>query len=215
VRKRDLREDRLREEYFDLLPEIRKVVQELEVRIHYYTLPILQGLQRHEKLVIRSRVKEFESALSKLSRKNKDKGESRVLDPQKEYSILGLRDLAGVRVLAFPDRRISEVDDVLRSEFDTWESDPIPYEGGAKRAPKYHGYCENISQRVKGEYQVVPMLIGLFWDVEHSAMYKSDIVANSRNMKRRRAVVERSLAQFEEGIASLLPDPSQPASHPS
>jgi len=196
-------EDRLREEYFDLLPEIRRVAQQLEAEIRYYTLPILRTLNPSEQLVVRARVKECESALKTLRRK-----EGRVFDPEKEYSIGSLPDLAGVRVLAFPNRRLNAIDEELRRNFPDWVFDPIRDDGGMHQASKYFGYCENVSRRIKAEYQVVPMLIGLFWEVEHSAMYKSELVANSEGMKQRRAVVERSLAQFEEGISSLLPDNS-------
>jgi len=70
-------------------------------------------------------------------------------------------------------------------------------------APKYYGYCEDVSSKVRGEYQIVPMLIGLFWDVEHSAMYKSRGAANSVEMKKYRADVYSALARFEEGIENF------------
>lgn len=66
---------------------------------------------------------------------------------------------------------------LLREHFSSctpeWTSDPIL--GGNDRdetiAFKYHGYC-GTNANVRGELQVVPMLIGLFWEVEHSAIYK-------------------------------------------
>jgi hypothetical protein len=119
---------------------------------------------------------------------------------------LNLPDLAGVRVLVFPNYRLIEVDEALRPHFSGWTSKPVKDDGGSPQAPKYYGYLERISRRVRAEYQIVPMLLGLFWEVEHSSMYKSEIVANSRNMQKRRAEVESALSRFEEGIASLLPD---------
>ena len=198
-------EDRLREEYFDRLPEIRRVAEELEVRTRYLTLPILHSLKVHEKLIIRSRVKEFGSVLAKLRRQVKGGKEGRVLPQEIASSILGLRDLAGVRVLAFPDERVLEIDQVLRPNFPHWDNDPIFYEGGSKQAPKYAGYCETVSRQVMCEYQIVPMLVGLFWEVEHAAMYKRDLVAKSQKMQRHRAEVERALAAFEKGVVDLLP----------
>jgi hypothetical protein len=59
-------EDLLRDEYFDLLPEIKRVVWQLDTEIRYLTLPILQSLKSHEQLIVRSRVKECESALSRF-----------------------------------------------------------------------------------------------------------------------------------------------------
>jgi hypothetical protein len=56
-------EDRLREEYFDLLPDTRRVAEQLEAQIKYHTLPILRSLKRPERLDVRSRIKECDSAL--------------------------------------------------------------------------------------------------------------------------------------------------------
>ena len=56
-------EDRLREEYFDLLPDIRRVVDELEAEVRHCLVPISLGLDKYERLVVTSRIKECESAL--------------------------------------------------------------------------------------------------------------------------------------------------------
>jgi hypothetical protein len=108
-------EDRLREEYFDLLPEIRRVLWQLEAEIRYYTLPILHSLKPYEQLIVESRVKECESALTTLKtlslKKEIEENEGRVLDPQQSgnYSILNLSIL---QVFVF---RCSRKADWLRS----------------------------------------------------------------------------------------------------
>jgi hypothetical protein len=61
-------EDRLREEYFDLLPAIRRVVDELEAEVRHCLLPISLRLNEYERLVVTCRVKECESALNSLRR---------------------------------------------------------------------------------------------------------------------------------------------------
>jgi ppGpp synthetase/RelA/SpoT-type nucleotidyltranferase len=193
--------NRLREEYFDLLPEIRRVVWQLETEIRYLTLPILHSLKRHEQLVVKSRIKECESAVNTL----RDQQEGRTFDPDKPggYSLLDLPDLAGVRILVFPNNKLVEVDNALHNRFLGWTSKPVKDDKEAVLAPKYYGYCEDVSSKVRGEYQIVPMLIGLFWDVEHSAMYKSRGAANSVEMKKYRADVYSALARFEEGIENF------------
>jgi hypothetical protein len=96
-------------------------------------------------------------------------------DRADSYSLTALNDIAGVRVLAFPRNRWIEADKNLRSRspFSSWNSDPIPAgdESSEPLAFKYYGYCSRNSQ-VRAELQIVPMLIGLFWEVEHSAIYK-------------------------------------------
>lgn len=59
-------EDRLRQEYFTLLPEIRRVADRLEAEIRYHIRLIAAGLSRHEGLAVKCRVKSCESALEKL-----------------------------------------------------------------------------------------------------------------------------------------------------
>ena len=93
-------EDRLREEYFDLLPEVRQVTWQIETEIRYHTLSVFHGLAHSEQLIIKSRVKECESALQSLRRRQE--GGTFDTDKPDDYSLLHLPDLAGVRVLVFP-----------------------------------------------------------------------------------------------------------------
>ena len=176
-------EDRLREEYFDLLPEIHRVADRLEAEIRYLMLPISGGLERHERLAVKCRVKSCESALEKL-RAHQEMGTFRRSRPE-IYTLTSLNDLAGVRVLAFPRSRLAEVNRLLRKEFHTWTSDPVEDEGEVQ-AFKYYGYSQ-ASDKVKGEYQVVSMLTGLFWEVEHSAIYKNGCPAQRNRRPLRHA----------------------------
>ena len=122
-------EDLLREEYFELLPIVRRLSMQLETDIRSLTLPILHSLQPYEQLIIKSRVKDCESALNTLLGPK----EGRIFDPDRPggYSLLQLPDLAGVRVLVFPNSRLIQVDDVLRSRFPDWTSKPVVYGGGS------------------------------------------------------------------------------------
>jgi ppGpp synthetase/RelA/SpoT-type nucleotidyltranferase len=89
-------EDRLREEYFTLLPETHRVADRLEAEIGYLLLPISGGLQRCERLAVKSRVKSCESALDKLRRHQEERGFMR--SRAEIYTLTSLNDLAGVRV---------------------------------------------------------------------------------------------------------------------
>ncbi len=62
-------EDRLRAEYFELLPEIRLVVEQLETEVKHCLLPISLSLQPYEHILVTSRVKECESAVDALRRR--------------------------------------------------------------------------------------------------------------------------------------------------
>jgi hypothetical protein len=195
-------EDRLRQEYFDLLPEIQKIVWQLETEVRFHTLPTLHQLAHHEKLIIKSRWKDCESAVKALRRRQE--GGTFDREQPEKYSILSLPDLAGVRVLVFPRNRLIEVDEELRNYFVRWSPDPVVDRTGTVLAHKYFGFCNNVSSRIPAEYQVVPMLIGLFWEVEHSAMYKPPPklkeYVESEPMQALRREVESTLLRFEAGF---------------
>jgi ppGpp synthetase/RelA/SpoT-type nucleotidyltranferase len=133
-------EDRLREEYFDLLPGIRRVAEELEAEIRYCLLPISLELDRYERLVVSSRIKECESAVDALRRRQE--GATFDRDQPQLYVLTSLKDLAGVRVSVFPRKRWNEIDLEVRRRFASWEPDPVLDENGHLLAAKYYGYCK-------------------------------------------------------------------------
>ena len=99
-----------------------------------------------------------------------------------------------------------EVDSTLRKRF-RWKPDPVQ-EQGELLAFKYRGYSK-ASRKIKGEYQIASMLTGLFWEVEHSAMYKPDprlkFMGEHRGLKQRRTEVLEALKAFEEQFEALIP----------
>jgi hypothetical protein len=157
-------------------------------------------LKKHENLVVKSRIKECPSAIDALRRRCEGGVFDR--DRPENYSLLQLRDLAGVRVLAFPPERASEIDELLHKQFHDWISDPIiDRETGQQLAFKYYGRCVEASERVQCEYQTVSMLIGLFWEVEHAAIYKPAPnfkgISTSPEMQKCTSDVYRALIAFE------------------
>lgn len=201
-------EDRLREQYIALLPETRRVVERLETEVRYCLLPLLGSLRKYERLAVTARVKECESALGALRRRQ----EGATFDPDQaeSYRLTALNDLAGVRVLAFPRQRWIEANEALRLRFPSWTSDPVP--AGNSDLPlafKYHGYS-SASPAVRGELQIVSMLIGLFWQVENSAIYKPSpqlqAAVQSPRMNRSTQEVLDALQTFEEEFEKLVRD---------
>lgn len=162
-------DDMLRGEYFDLLPEAERIANVLETNVRFRLLPIINELKVYEKIVVHSRVKTCESAINALRRRE----ESRMFDVtrQENYTLTKLKDLVGVRVLAFPGQKVEAVVGELANLYPDWESDPVK-DGDMIVSPKFNGYCSR-DDRISAEYQVTPMLIGLFWEVEHAAIYKS------------------------------------------
>jgi len=202
-------EDRLREEYSGLLLDARRVREELEAEVRHCLLPMSSQLAKYERLEITSRIKDCESAVEALRRRQ----EAATFDSDRAdtYTLTALNDLAGVRVLAFPKRLLTQADQRLRehNRFKSWISDPVPAEEGGEdpRAFKYYGYC-SASTKVRGEFQIVPMLIGLFWQVEHSTIYKPSPelkrVASSLEMRQRTGDVLKALRAFENEFERLV-----------
>jgi ppGpp synthetase/RelA/SpoT-type nucleotidyltranferase len=200
-------EDRLREEYFDLLPEVRRVLEHLEAELRYRLLPISRKLLKFERLDVSSRLKECESAVESLRRRQQ--GAIFYPNPPAPYTLTSLKDLAGVRVLVFPRSRMNEVDAVLRKvkTFREWASDPVR-DDDKVLALKYSGFCTDASSRIRGEYQIVSVLTGLFWNIEHAAIYKPSPqlkgVARSLTMQERSKDVMEALSAFEEEFERLV-----------
>ena len=201
-------EDRLREQHFELLPEARRVLEHLEAEIRYRLLPISRTLRRFERVIVESRVKACESAIESL--RNRQNFSTFNPENAETYRLADLKDLAGVRVLAFPRSRVREIDALLRDVevFRGWNSDPVVGADDKTVAFKYSGYYSAASSQLSGEYQVVSLLTGRFWDVEHSAMYKpaptlKDAVAAPR-MREQYQNVLRELAAFEDEFERLL-----------
>jgi hypothetical protein len=198
--------DYLREEYFRLLPNIRRTRERLEATVRHNLISILDDLKGYERLEVRSRLKDCESAISALRRRQ----EGSLFDPDspEEYSLQRLKDLAGVRVLVFPRGLIQRVDTSLRKDFGSWTADHVPgfKEGDDDQALKYYGLYPQ-DDTICGEIQIVPMLTGLFWEVEHEAIYKPKPeyrgVANSLEMRERSQEILDAFKAFEREFESL------------
>jgi len=208
-------EDRLREEYFEILRNIRRVAEHLEAKVKYCLLPISRKLDKYERLVVTSRIKECESAIDALRRRRHTEGRTFDRTHPDKYTLTDLNDLAGVRVLAFPRKRLIEIDQELRKKFKDWKADPVPgFENiDDPLAFKYYGYCEEASRKIRGELQIVSMLTGLFWEVEHAAIYKPTPrlrgVARSLEMQERNKEVLAALRAFEEEFEKQIRDSIQ------
>jgi ppGpp synthetase/RelA/SpoT-type nucleotidyltranferase len=193
-------EDQLRAEYFDLLPNIRRAVLETETRVRSHLLGVSLNLERYERLLVTSRVKECDSAVDALRRRQP----LGLFDDDRsdDYSLTQLRDLAGIRVMAFPRRRIDDAHAALLEILSLWTADPVPGVDGSNvpLARKYFGTW-TPDTRITAEIQIVGLLIGSFWEVEHSAIYKPNPnlrgVVESETVIQRRNDVLAALRAFE------------------
>lgn len=201
-------EDRLRSEYADLLPALHRTRVAVETEVQHILLPATLSLDPYERIIVRARVKECESAVDSL-RRRQDFGLFDTDHPDK-YSLTSLPDLVGIRVLTFPHRRLVQVSDALLPRIADWVADPVPDERPDHHRPialKYTGQW-NASDRFRSEIQVVSLLIGLFWEAEHPAIYKPTPnlrgIAKSIEMRQRSAAVITALQDFELEFGRLI-----------
>jgi ppGpp synthetase/RelA/SpoT-type nucleotidyltranferase len=206
-------EDQLREQYFILLPEMVRAAEHLKTQIQYNILPIARRLKPHENLIVKARIKECDSAINKLRQRNpidplaiRNPGGVFDRDRPELYTLLSLRDLVGVRVLAFPSELVKEVDKLLRTQFQGWIPDPIKDKNGQQLAFKYNGEYADSTDGIQCEYQIVSSLIGLFWDVEHAAIYKRspNLKGLGLVLQEQTSAVHQALKAFEDEFERQL-----------
>lgn len=154
----------LRQEYFELKAPMCNEHRRLDSDARCFLKELEYGLKEHERIGIESRIKDCDSAVDSLRRKQPGRdfvdGES--------YSLKQLKDLVGLRILAFPASVMEAVNNIVLEKFGDWKADHKKH--GAMQVYKYYGALG--FEKIPCEIQVVSMLTGKFWDVEHSALYK-------------------------------------------
>ncbi|MEA2570758.1 MAG: hypothetical protein QOI24_2759 [Acidobacteriota bacterium] len=179
----------------------------VETEVRHMLLPVTLSLDVYERIIVRGRVKDCESAVDSLRRRQ----EFGFFDTDRpeDYSLRSLKDLVGVRVLTFPNRRLEDARKALLSVTDRWVADPVTGDtpGDPPIAYKYAGFWRS-GDLVSSEIQVVSLLVGLFWEAEHSAIYKPSPnlrgVTKSIEMRRKTAAVISALREFELEFGQLI-----------
>jgi len=196
-------EDRLRAEYVDLVPSMQRTLTALLTEVNHILLSAILTLDPYEQIVVKGRLKDSESAVDAL-RRRQEMGRFDVKQGE-SYSLTTLPDLVGIRVLAFPQRRLHVVRRILEAEprLSGWKDDHLSSTDPTQPPIgfKYHGLW-NTADPFRSELQIVSLLVGLFWEVEHSAIYKPTPklqgMASSISMKDRNDAVLTALQQFEQ-----------------
>lgn len=199
-------ENYLCEEYFNLLPELAKVQQLMEARVRWYLKDITFALKKHQRIEIESRVKECNSAIDALKRRQ----QSRSFDDNNSYSLTELKDLVGLRILVFPPGLTTKINKVITAKFRSWKPDHHKL-GKTILCKKYDGIA-NKKLKIRCEIQIISMLTGAFWDIEHFALYKPDPaykgIRENLKMRRLRDEVLVKLAEFEKTFEKIISEQS-------
>jgi ppGpp synthetase/RelA/SpoT-type nucleotidyltranferase len=192
----------LREEYFDLLPELVKVQQLMEAKIRWHLRNITYTLKKHQRIEIESRIKDCNSAINALKRRQ----QSRSFEDNKSYYLKTLKDLVGFRVLVFPPSLITSVNEIIISKFRGWKPDHYKLDEKII-CNKYDGIVKS-KLKIRCEIQIISLLTGAFWDVEHFALYKPDPaykgIKENLTMRRLGDEVLTKLAEFAKEFENLI-----------
>ena len=110
--------------------------------------------------------------------------------------------------MAFPKSLLEEVHVTLRTQYFDWTADPVQTVMPSRLlAWKYHGFC-SASLRIRAEIQIMSMLTGLFWHVEHDTFYKPhdpDLRGAAKKLTMK-SHINHIYAAFEELEAALEPE---------
>ncbi len=196
-------EDYLREEYHKLKPEMVKIMTSLETKVRWYLHDIIFNLKKHQRIEIKIRIKDCESAIASLRKRvegnvEKDFAKSKLTD---------LKDLVGIQIQAFPRQLIPVINKILIDSLPNWSPNHTYSED--KKDIVAHKYYGSINKKFNiCEIQIVPMLVGLFWEVEHFTYYKPypELVGIKKNLEMQQIIqeVENKLKEFDEVFERIL-----------
>lgn len=199
----------LRDEYYNILPSLEAANTQINLEISCLLKVIICDLKPHQRIRVITRIKECESAINALRRRK----ESRTFESNGDYSLKTLPDLVGARILYFSNDIRTEIDTKLKNHFKGWAENPIKIkvsENNSIDIMKYYGKFDKYE--FNSEYQIVPMLISSFWDIEHALLYKPHpnhkSIKNSVFMKVKYNKVIKSLYEFEAEFNTELEENS-------
>ncbi len=189
-------ESRLQLEYLKVASALYKAKEYIEIEIkHTIKTQLLEAVHAN-KILISSRVKDCNSAITALKKKE----EGRVFRDGRQYSITQLNDLIGLRISVFPLTLLELVQSPLLSYLENNFEQPFQTDHTTIEnydIYKYRGIHNQFSE-FNCEIQLIPMLISKFWDTEHDVFYKPASPHDAPPMKEAYDAVIKSLYSFEK-----------------
>ena len=179
--------NRLKLEYIDLFKEMKRIQNRLVLNLNCIIKNVINNLKEYEKIIVESRIKTCESSIQKII--TKYEGNVINYNDYSKIKIKDLKDLIGLRISVFPSNYINVIEDLIKSQFLTWEYDPISLDNENKEIiiKKYQGK-EHKDDNIYCEIQIVSMLYNSFLNIEHDTFYKplEDLknIGNSLEMRK-------------------------------
>lgn len=158
----------LRSEYDNQINKMNGLLDYYKTEIEYLIRELKLNCKKFEKIEFSSRIKTFESCITKLKKKN----EANVLTEEAKLS--EVKDLIGIRMLVFPNDYIEVIKRLIMRKHNKFTIEEID-EDKKKECDfiKFFVYF-NIEKfnHILVEIQILPYLLGKYWDIEHSLIYK-------------------------------------------
>jgi len=149
-------EARLLSQYFSCRPHYQKIIDIATVLIESKLIDLRHNKQPWERIDLRSRVKEFRSAV------NKQRGEANMLAPSASF--------------------IKPVQNIIKRLFPGAKPDHDPKQeqinadySNVNRLKFFATLPKKYAIKTKFEIQIVPFVLDAFMDVQHDIVYKPDV----------------------------------------
>ena len=167
-------EARLLSQYFSCRPHYQKIIDIATVLIESKLIDLRHNKQPWERIDLRSRVKEFRSAV------NKQRGEANMLAPS--ASFIKLNDMAALKIRVFPNDYLKPVQNIIKRLFPGAKPDHDPKQeqinadySNVNRLKFFATLPKKYAIKTKFEIQIVPFVLDAFMDVQHDIVYKPDV----------------------------------------
>ena len=148
----------IQEEYKNLRPALNKLRKKVKKEIRTCLSDFTQSLEPWQRIEIRSRIKECNSAIDSLRKRN-------------FHTLNDLVDLVGIRIVVFPASLAEKVEGVLIDYFKTLVPDHYFYAKNEIAFRKYNGLTDDTT-KIKCEIQIMPEILYSLVEVEHDFFYK-------------------------------------------
>ena len=177
-------------EYSNKIEKFKKIEEKLYFEVCHFLSDDKYNLNEFQHIEITSRIKSYSSAEKKLRNQLE-------LTAHDKSSIFDLDDIIGIRISVFPLTLLRNIEKKLDEKFKSWKKEKSCH--GRYSVYKHRSNYE----KANCEIQLVPMLVGKFWDVEHSVIYKSKLSKNE-DLNKSYDVIINALHDYENQVIDVL-----------
>ncbi|MBU3955132.1 hypothetical protein KJ633_01590 [bacterium] len=151
--------DSNKEKYYKLLSHSKTTVKNILKNL-------IINSKAFEQIEVVGRIKTFERCIAKLKKAK----EANYLDD--EVKLAEITDIIGIRILTFPNKYIEKIIEIIKKDIVGYK---ISKEDNKEEIDFYKTYITSTLtgfENIQVEIQILPYLLGKYWDIEHELIYK-------------------------------------------